>query len=116
MMVYGGIYQGIRILSEQSIQCMIQDRLSLEQKVDYNWDSNRGYGYGCLMRNLIDQGEAGTIATLQEFGWDGWTGNYVTMNREDEVIILYFIQRCGAGTTLAARKIKNICYGAIGQE
>lgn len=113
MMLHKGEYQGRRILGSKTVEFMTQNRLSEEQRVPCNWDSIRGYGYGCLMRVLMDQGAAGTNASLGEYGWDGWTGNYVTMDPEDEMTLLYFIQRCGAGMTPVVRKLRMATYAAL---
>ena len=65
------------------------------------------------MRVWIDQGAGGTNAPLGEFGWDGWTGNYVTMDPEDDMILLYFMQRCGAGMTPVVRKLRMAPFAAL---
>lgn len=113
MLLQKGEYNGRRILGKKTVEFMAQDRLTREQKADYNWDSLVGYGYGCLMRVLVDQGAAGTIASLGEFGWDGWTGNYVTIDPADDMVLLYFIQRCNSGTTPLLRKLKMAAYAAL---
>ena len=113
MLLQGGVYNGIRILGEKTVQFMHQDRLSPEQKGALLWDSNLGCGYGCLMRVLTDQGAAGTIGSQGEYGWDGWTGNYVTIDPADDMIILYFIQRGGYSSSSALRRLRNVTYGAL---
>ena len=113
MLLQGGVYNGIRILGEKTVQFMHRDRLSPQQKGALNWDSNLGCGYGCLMRVLTDQGEAGTIGSPGEYGWDGWTGNYVTIDPEDDMIMLYFIQRGGYSSSSALRRLRNVTYGAL---
>lgn len=113
MLTHKGIYNGKQILGRKTVEFMIQNRLTDYQRRDMNWDSTRGYGYGCLMRILTDQGEAGTNASLGEFGWDGWTGNYVTMDPSEDLVFLYFIQRCGAGMTPVVRKLRMATYGAL---
>ena len=93
---------------------MTQNRLTEKQRITLNWESTKGYGYGCLMRILTDQGLAATNASIGEYGWDGWTGNYVTMDPKEELVLLYFIQRCGAGGAMATlRRFRMIAYGAI---
>ena len=92
---------------------MTQNRLSPAQLADFNWDALRGYGYGCLMRVLIEPGLAVVNGSRGEYGWDGWTGTYVSMSPADELAVLYFIQRCGAGTTEAVRKIRAASYGMV---
>lgn len=113
MMVNRGIYNGVRILGEKTVEFMAQNRLADDQREDYCWDSTRGYGYGCLMRILEDQGLAGTIGDVGEFGWDGWTGNYVTMNPKENMVFLYYIQRCGAGFTNLTRKLRDVTYANL---
>lgn len=113
MLLGGGVYEGVRILGEKTVEFMRQDRLSPRQKGALNWDSNLGCGYGCLMRVLTDQGEAGTIASPGEYGWDGWTGNYMTIDPADDMVMLYFIQRGGYSSTSALRRLRNVTYGAL---
>lgn len=113
MLLQNGVYNGVRILSEKAVRFMQQDRLTPQQKGAFLWDSNLGCGYGCLMRVLVDQGAAGTIGSEGEYGWDGWTGNYVTIDPADDMVMLYFIQRCGYSSTPALRKIRNATYGAL---
>ena len=116
MLIQKGVYNGKRILGKKTVEFMTQNRLTKEQRVSLVWDSVQGYGYGCLMRVLLDQGVAKTNAPLGEFGWDGWTGNYVTMAPEDELVILYFMQRCDAGMTEVVRKVRMSTYAAIDSE
>ena len=113
MMVNKGKYKDKQILGRKTVEFMAQNRLTDKQRESLIWDSVKGYGYGCLMRVLVDQGEAGFNGSLGEFGWDGWTGNYVTMDFSEELVFLYFIQRCGAGTTPAVRKLKMVTYSAL---
>ncbi len=113
MLVNSGTYNGVRILGRKTIDFMAQNHLRPQQMEALQWDSTLGYGYGCLMRVLINQGDAGTNASLGEFGWDGWTGNYMTVDRSEELGILYFIQRCGAGFTPTMRKLRSVIYGSL---
>ncbi len=113
MMVHRGEYKGKRILGKKTVEYMTQNRLNAEQLKPYIWDSTKGYGYGCLMRVLMDQGVAGTNASLGEHGWDGWTGNYVTMSPADDLVFMYFIQRCDAGMTPVVRKLRFATYAAL---
>ncbi len=113
MLANGGMYQGVRILGRKTIEFMAQNHLTSEQKATLLWDSTLGYGYGCLMRVLMNQGEAGTNASLGEYGWDGWTGNYMMVDPAEDLVILYFIQRCGAGFTPTVRKLRSVIYGSL---
>lgn len=113
MMINNGEYNGKRILDSKTIKFMTQDKLTKEQKDDFTWDGMKGYGYGNLMRILINKEEAKTSSSIGEFGWDGWTGNYVSIDPKEKLIILYFIQRCDSGVTPIIEKLKNVTYKSI---
>ena len=113
MMLQKGSWKGRRILGKRTVEFMTQNRLSPAQLTDFNWDALRGYGYGCLMRVLTDQTALRSNASPGEYGWDGWSGTYVSLSPADDLAVLYFIQRCGAGTTEAVRKIRTASYGMV---
>lgn len=113
MMINNGEYNGKRILGRKTIEFMLTDKLNKDQKSEFIWDGMKGYGYGSLMRILINKEEAVTNASLGEFGWDGWTGNHVSMDEKEKLVLLYFIQRCDSGLTPIIRKLKMATYAYI---
>lgn len=113
MLVNGGIYKGHRILGSATVKFLATNHLTVEQAYSLDWDTNRGYGYGCLVRVHINQTKSGSQVSLGEFGWDGWTGNYVAIDPERNVVLLYFIQKRGAGTTPVVRKLRAVTYANI---
>lgn len=113
MLAHRGVYNGKRLLGRKTVEFMTRNQLTEQQRRSMVWDSTRGYGYSCLMRVLLNPGEAGTNASVGEFGWDGWTGNYVTIDPSEDLVFLYFIQRCGAGMTPVVRKLRSATYGAL---
>lgn len=113
MLLNKGTLNGVRILSEQSVEFMTKDRMTDSQRCALNWDSNLGFGYGCLMRILVNPGEAQSLGSLGEFGWDGWTGNYFTISPKDDMIMFYIVQKCGYGFPPALRKIRNVSFAAV---
>ena len=113
MLLNGGVYNGVRILGRKTVDFMAQNHLNPERMESMQWDSTLGYGYGCLMRVLMNKGDAGSNGSIGEYGWDGWTGNYLTINPEEDLVILYFIQRCGAGFSDTVRKLRSIIYGSL---
>lgn len=104
---------GGRILGRKTVEFMTQNRLSETQKADFNWDSLTGYGYGCLMRVMTDQGRLVGNASPGEFGWDGWTGNYVTIDPSEELIMIFMLQRCAAQTTPLLRRLRMATYAYL---
>lgn len=113
MLSCGGEYDGVRILSPKAVEFMGRNTLTDAQKITLDWDSCRGYGYGNLVRVLENPSIAGTLAPVGEFGWDGWAGAYACCNPCDRLAFVLFVQRCGAGTTDIARRVKNIVLSSL---
>lgn len=113
MLLNKGTYQGVRIISERTVEYMTQNRLTDEQRAPMNWDSNMGCGYGCLMRVLVSESDAQGLGREGEYGWDGWTGNYFTISPKDRMIMFFIVQKTGYGFPPALRKIRNVTYAAI---
>ena len=113
MLLNGGTYKGVRILGRKTVDFMHTNQLTKEQMAFCDWDSLRGCGYGNLMRVILDKGAAAMNGSVGEFGWDGWTGNYMSIDPSENMVILYFIQRAGAGTNGATRRLRNAIFGAL---
>ena len=104
MLANGGTsYEGVRILNRRSVSYMATSQIA----------PLNGYGYGCLVRVLADRTAAGTLATLGEFGWDGWTGTYFCVDPAEELCILFWIQLSYASTSIPAKLMRNIVYSSL---
>jgi CubicO group peptidase (beta-lactamase class C family) len=113
MLLSGGQYKGARILGRKTVAFLSQSQLDEKQQESFQWDSLKGYGYGNLMRVLKSKSEAATNGSLGEFGWDGWTGNYFFIDPEEQLIMLYMIQKTNTGTTNFTRKLRALVYSAL---
>ena len=113
MLLNKGEYNGKRILGRKTVEYMTTNQMTEYQMPALYYGATKGYGYGNYMRILVDKTVAATNASLGEFGWDGWTGDYVTISPNDNMVFLYFIQRCGTGCNETTRKLRQIVYGAL---
>ena len=113
MLLNKGEYNGKRILGRKTVEYMTTNQMTEYQMPALYYGATKGYGYGNYMRILVDKTAAATNASLGEFGWDGWTGDYVTISPNDNMVFLYFIQRCGTGCNETTRKLRQIVYGAL---
>lgn len=113
MMMAKGTYNGVRILGHKTVEWMTQNHLNEEQLKSYDWEALKGYGYGNLMRVMIDEGHAEGLASNGEFGWDGWLGSYVCMDPKEDLAIIYVIQKCGGNGFRDVQVIRNIVYAAL---
>ncbi len=111
----GGVHpeKGVRLMGESTWRYMRTAQLTPEQQASVQWESLIGHSYGNLMRVLTDPNSFVTNAPAGEFGWDGWTGTYMTVCPEQKLSIVYLIQNCGAGVSDVIRKIRAVVYGAV---
>ena len=96
MLLNKGEYNGKRILGRKTVEYMTTNQMTEYQMPALYYGATKGYGYGNYMRILVDKTTAATNASLGEFGWDGWTGDYVTISPNE-----------------TTRKLRQIVYGAL---
>ena len=113
MMMNQGMTPSGRLLSRKSIEYMTCNHMTPEQQKCVDWEALRGYGYGNLMRQMIDVHASGGLGSLGEFGWDGWLGCYVAMDPRMELTIIYVIQKCGGNGYRDVQILRNIIYSAL---
>lgn len=113
MLLNGGTLNGTHILGRKTVEYMRKNQLTEEQLKTYNWPPLKGHGYGNLLRCMINTSVAGSNGSVGEFGWDGWAGTYVTINPEENMVLLYMIQRTNTGTNDTTLKLRNIVYGTL---
>ena len=113
MLLGGGELCGERVLSKRSVAWLSQNHLSPRQAACVNKDSMAGYGYGGLMRMLLDPSRSFSLGAAGEFGWDGWTGTYMTVCPAEDMILILMQQRAESGVTPLTRKVRNIVYAQL---
>lgn len=113
MMLGKGTYQGVRILGSKTVEYMTRNHLNEQQFKTFDWEQLDGYGYGNLMRVMVNVAEAKQLGSEGEYGWDGWLGCYVCMDPKEELAIIYVIQKCGGNGHRDVRVLRNIIYSAL---
>lgn len=113
MLLNKGEYEGVRILHRKSVEFITTPAVSDEILKNRDWEAQKGYSYGNLMRIMTNPNKAATLGSVGEFGWDGWTGNYFLVDPKENLVILYFIQRINSGKLETVSKLKNVIYGML---
>lgn len=101
------------IISRKTADFLGVNSLSQSQKETFNWDSCKGCGYANFMRIIENRNNAGMLASDGAFGWDGWTGTYLLIDRTERISVSLTLQRAGAGTTRLSRAIINSVFSEI---
>lgn len=91
MLLGGGELDGVRILSRKSVELMSTNHLSAEQLKDYNWDTQRGYGYGLAVRVMMHPEIAG-YGSVGEFAWDGMAGTWFSVDPKEDMVSVFMVQ------------------------
>ncbi len=106
--------EAVTILKPETVEQMTMPKLTEEQRRWCNWDSLRGFNYGSLMRVLTHPEEVSYHpAFVGEFGWDGWTGNYVCMDRVNDMTFIYMVQQANGSRTPMYDRIKQAIYDGM---
>ncbi|MCR5621072.1 MAG: beta-lactamase family protein [Treponema sp.] len=115
MLLGRGSYGGARILSERAADFIGSGCLDRKQQkaFDITQPHLPGYSYANLMRVMKEPGRSLTISERGEFGWDGWLGTFMMVDRANELAVVLMMQRVDTGLSPVARKIKNIIYTAL---
>ncbi len=113
MLLKGGKLKKERILSQNAVGWLSENHLNDQQQNSLNWDTLLGYGYGGLMRVMLSPGQSFSLGVKGEFGWDGWTGTYMTVCPERRMVLVVMQQLAGAGTNAVIRDLRNVVYANV---
>lgn len=113
MLCSKGVYGGTRYLTERTVRYMSSNQLTEKQLNCIEWQAITGYGYGNLMRVLLDPCQAAVVTEPGEFGWDGWTGTYMEVNPAEDVVIMLMTAQIDRDNVCSRRRIRNFIYQHI---
>lgn len=102
-----------QILGRKTVEFMTSNQMTPVQKESIFMKSIVGYGYGNLLRIMIDKGEAVSNGSIGEYGWDGMAGTYFMVDPQEELILVYMQQNIKGGSKPLRRKMRQIVYGAL---
>lgn len=110
MLLNGGEYGGKQILRPDTVNYMTGGKLLpwQQEAMWKKWETLSGFGYGNLMRIMVEPGMAYHQGVKGEYGWDGWLGAYFCNIPSEKISILLSFQRAGTGTIGVTRKLRNL--------
>lgn len=110
----GGTYGGRQLLKPGTAAYLTSGCLNQQQqKARDQWPWLNGFTYSHFMRVLKEPGQAVTLGSPGEYGWDGWLGCYFTNAPREKLTIMMMTQKKDAGTMSLTRKIRNIVYSEM---
>lgn len=115
MLAAKGRYKKQRILSESTVEMLSMNQLGVVQREDLckAFAYLKGFGYGNLMRIHMQPGISGMNSPVGEFGWDGWSGPYCSIDPSRQLVVLYMTQISGYSGWELIRNIKAVVNARI---
>lgn len=110
----GGIGKnGARILSPRTIDLMRTNLLTPEQIEEFTERTSlTGYGYGWGVRTCIDKAASGNLASVGQFGWDGWKLCYAFADPECR-LSLFHAEHMGGYHDVVIPRLRNLIYSCV---
>lgn len=113
-MANGGVSaEGVRILSQNTIDLMRLNQLSGTQMEDFDWPQFAGYGYGLGVRTMVDPARGGANSPLGEFGWAGAAGTYLLIDPQNKISMFYVQHMRESLESYIHPRLRNVLYGCL---
>jgi CubicO group peptidase (beta-lactamase class C family) len=113
MLLNGGKFNGVRILSRKTIELIKRNHVSLDLTKKYGLESMSGYGYGLGVRTMLDTVTAGINGSSGEWAWGGALGTWYCLDPIEDLVAIFLIQRRPGGNTDLPKRFIQTVYGAI---
>src|SRR6056300_324805 len=113
MLLNGGIFNGVRIISEASVDLMSRNHLSDEILSDGAAFGLNGIGFGLTLGNVMDPGVAGTYSAEGEFFWGGAASTIFWVDRKNNVTATMMTQYMPSDKYPLREELKTLLYSSL---
>ncbi|MDB2678257.1 beta-lactamase family protein [Gammaproteobacteria bacterium] len=113
MLLNGGVLNGVRILSEASVDLMSSNHLSEEILSDGAAFGLNGIGFGLTLGNVMDPGVAGTYSAEGEFFWGGAASTIFWVDRKNNVTATMMTQYMPSDKYPLREELKTLLYSSL---
>jgi CubicO group peptidase (beta-lactamase class C family) len=113
MLLNGGVLNGVRILSEASVDVMSRNHLSEEILSDGAAFGLNGIGFGLTVGNVMDPGVAGTYSAEGEFFWGGAASTIFWVDRTNNVTATMMTQYMPSDKYPLREELKALLYSSL---
>ena len=107
MLVNSGELDGVRVLGPRTVDLLASDHLP------DGVTRSAGEGYGLGVRVVTDSVAAENLTSAGTFGWSGAAGTHFIVDRKEELIAVFMIQRQGPGAGGMSAQFETMVYQAI---
>ena len=113
MLLNGGVLNGVRILSQASVDLMARNHLSDEILSDGAAFGLEGVGMGLTVGTVMDPGLAGTYSVEGEFFWGGAASTIFWVDRTNNITATMMTQYMPSDKYPLREELKTLLYSAL---
>ena len=113
MLLNGGVLDGVRVLSEASVNLMSRNHLSNEILSDGASFGIDGVGFGLTMAVLMDAGISGTYSTDGEFSWGGAASTIFWVDKKNSITATLMTQYMPSDKYPLREELKTLLYSGL---
>ena len=113
MLLNGGILNGVRIISEASVDLMANNHLSDEILKDGSAFGLEGLGFGLTVGTIMNPGVAGTFSAEGEFFWGGAASTIFWVDRKNNVTATMMTQFMPSDKYPIREELKTLLYSSL---
>ncbi len=110
MLLREGTLDGVRMLGRKTVALMRTNHVTPEQSEHRR---TSGYGYGLGVRVMLEPEKAGINGSLGEWGWEGMGGTWVSIDPQEDMVILFLAQQYPGNQHLLVPPFLQTVYGAL---
>ena len=111
MLLNGGELDGVRVLSPRTVELMMINHVPEDVLPPNGPNGRKGYGFGLGAAVLMDVARSEQLASEGEFSWGGKAGTYFWIDRKEQLIGLFLVQRPFVHRT--GNLVKTLVYQAL---
>tara|TARA_Y100001980_G_C14530578_1_gene306506 strand:- start:51 stop:1373 length:1323 start_codon:yes stop_codon:yes gene_type:complete len=113
MLLNGGVLNGVRILSEASVNLMSKNHLSDEILKDGSAFGLEGVGFGLTVGTIMNPGVAGTYSSEGEFFWGGAASTIFWVDKKNNVTATMMTQYMPSDKYPIREELKTLLYSSL---
>ena len=113
MLLNGGALDGVRILSEASVNLMARNHLADEILKDGAAFGLNGIGFGLTVGVVMDAGLAGSYSSDNEFSWGGAASTIFWIDRKNNITATMMTQYMPSDRYPLREELKTLLYSGL---
>ena len=113
MLLNGGVLNGVRILSQASVDLMSKNHLSNEILSDGAAFGLAGVGMGLTVGTIINPGIAGTYSAKGEFFWGGAASTIFWVDKKNNITATMMTQYMPSDKYPLREELKTLVYSSL---